>query len=289
MVQPPQKPRPMHLTERDKRILEAIHAFDGMLGAQQIKRLFFNSWRTTRERLSKLYQNGYIARPDRRQRAALPDMIYWLGEQGAEIVAGLHGLELSEFKWRKLPKWSLVEHDLAVNTFRLDVEQACAAAAGLELEEWIPQGEFWAYPDQVEYIDAQNKTARRRVRPDGFFVIRQWRAREAKGYRHRMLLEIDRATEDNPRFGREKARPGVAYLRSEAYERRFGDKSGRWLVVTTGARRLANLKRQTEIELGRDATVFYFTTFEQVAPENLLTAPIWQRGGQEAPTALFSP
>src|SRR4051812_22840109 len=125
MPQAPKTPRPMYLTGRDKHILEAIHAHDGMLGAEQIRRLFFNSWRVTRERLSKLYQNGYIARPDRRQRAALSDMIYWLSEQGAEIVAGLRGQALDEFKWRKTPRWALVEHDLAVNTFRIDVNEAC--------------------------------------------------------------------------------------------------------------------------------------------------------------------
>lgn len=279
----------MHFTERDKRILEAVHAFDGMLGAQQIRRVFFNSWRTTRERLSKLYQNGYLARPDRRQRAALPDMVYWLTEQGADIVAGLHGQDLREFKWRATPRWSLVEHDLAVNTFRLDVSQACAQTPGFELEEWIPQGEFWAYPDQIEYTDSQGKKAKRGIRPDGFCVVRRWREAEGTWYRHRMLLEIDMATEDNPRFGREKARPGVAYLRSAAYERRFGYKSGRWLVVTTGRRRMANMKRQTETDVGTDAAVFYFTTFDQITPETLLTAPIWVKGGDEQPTALFRP
>ena len=40
-------------------------------------------------------------------------------------------------------------------------------------------------------------------------------------------------TEDNPRFGEEKVLPGIAYVRSEVYAQRFGDKSGRWLVVTT--------------------------------------------------------
>jgi len=71
----------MRLTERDVYIFEAIHAFDGILGAHQIMRLrypdgkrLFKSWRTTRERLSKLYQIGYLDRPDRGQRMAESDM-----------------------------------------------------------------------------------------------------------------------------------------------------------------------------------------------------------------------
>lgn len=289
-----QKFQTMYFTERDKYILEAIHAFDGMLGARQIMRLYnpegkplFGSWRVARERLSKLYQSGYIARPDRRQRAALTDMVYWLGERGAEYVAGLHGQDLSEFKWRSNLRWSLVEHDLAVNDFRLDVTQACRAHSLLELEEWIPAGEFWAHPDEVEYKDERGKPAKRRVRPDGFFVISRWDEAAGRWYRRQLLLELDRATEDNPRFAREKVHPGVAYVRSNVYKKRFGGESGRWLVVTTGERRMSNMLRQTERAVGASAAVFYFTVFDWINPQTVLHEPIWFQGGSEQPTALF--
>ena len=45
----------------------------------------------------------------------------------------------------------------------------------------------------------------------------------------RYLLEIDRSTEDNPRFMREKVIPGKAYLKTKAYKNRFGKQTGRWL------------------------------------------------------------
>lgn len=118
------------------------------------------------------------------------------------------------------------------------------------------------------------------MRPDGCFVLRAGRVQA------RLLVEIDRGTEDNPRFARETVRPAVAYLRSDAYLRRFGSRSGRWLVVTTGARRMGNMKRQTELALGKDARLFYFTTFDRVTPETLLSAPIWHRGGDETAQAL---
>jgi hypothetical protein len=275
-------PRPMKFTERDRHILEAIHAFDGMLGAQQIMKLFFESWRTTRERLSKLYQNGYIARPDRRQRAGLPDMIYWLTEKGAEIVADLEGQELDKFKWRCEPKRTIV-HDLAVNDFRIAVIKACKMQTHLILEQWIPESEFRAYPDEVSYSDASGKILKKKIIPDGAFVVNV----SVKKYTSRLLLEIDLKTEDNPRFAREKMLPGLAYLRSKVYERRFGYKSGRWLVVTTSMRRLMNMKRQAERDLGRDAVVFHFTIFDQLKSEMLLTEPIWFQGGSDAPVSLF--
>ncbi len=277
------------LQERDVRILEAIYVFDGMMGAQQIKRMFFDTWRTARGRLSKLYKAGYLNRCDRMRRAALPDMVYFLGRRGAEFLADLNHEQYSEFRWRREPKWSMVAHDLRVNDFRLDVSEACAMNSALELEEWIPGNEFWARPDVIVYEDGNGKREKRGIRPDGYFVIQSWRAAEDKWYRSRLLLEIDMRTEDIPRFGREKVRPGIAYLRSDAYERRFGFKSGRWLVVTTGERRMQNMKRQTETAAGKDANLFYFTWFDLISPQTLLTEPIWYRGGGDDPTALFQP
>jgi hypothetical protein len=100
-------------------------------------------------------------------------------------------------------------------------------------------------------------------------------------------LELDRATEDNPRFAREKVRPGVAYLRSAAYKKRFGYQTGRWLVVTTTDRRMQNMNRQAELAVGGDARVFYFTTADRLAPGTLLTASIWTEAALTAHARCF--
>ena len=91
----------------------------------------------------------------------------------------------------------------------------------------------------------------------------------------RYLLEIDRSTEDNPRFLREKILPGKAYLISKAYKQRFGHQHGRWLVVTTSERRLNNMLDQAENAKAKG--LFYFTTYDQISPETILQAPIWRR------------
>ncbi|NLF79094.1 MAG: hypothetical protein GX573_25660 [Chloroflexi bacterium] len=274
-------PPAMHFTRRDGRILEAIHACDGMLGDYQIRRMFFTGERQCRGRLSLLFQHGYLARPDRRLRASLACMVYWLDRRGAEYVAGLSGSPVEAMGWRREPRWSQVEHDLAVNDFRLDVMEACARRPGFALEEWIPEGEFLARPDTVSVPRAERRQGKRQVRPDGFCVIRQG------AYRSRLLLELDRATEDNPRFARQKVLPGIAYLRSDAYKRRFGYGSGRWLVVTTSQRRLRNMKAQAERAAGEQARVFYFTTSDVITPETVLTAPIWFRGAGPERVGLF--
>ncbi|MBL8163272.1 MAG: replication-relaxation family protein [Anaerolineae bacterium] len=276
------QPPLMRLTERDKRILEAIHAYDGILADYQIQRLFFTGRTQMQTRTRLLYQHGYLARPDRRHRALLPSMVYWLGERGAAYVAGLDGQSIQEFTYRREPRWQQVEHDLAVNDVRIALTQACVRHPHLLLEEWLPQSEFWAHPDRVEYTDLTGKRLARRVRPDGYCVIL------SGDRRFRLLWEIDRSTEDNPRFVREKVLPGIAYIRNPAYVARFGHPSGLWLIVTTSERRLRNMKRQTEQAAGDNAHLFYFTTIEQIAADTVLSAPIWRRGGGEAPTTLLA-
>jgi len=267
----------MRLTERDRRIFEAVHTYDGMLSFPQIRRMFFTGKSQTEQRLKLLYQHGYLARPNKDQRRRLPEMIYWLDKKGAEIVASLDGTPLKEFPWRVEPRWFQVEHDLAVNDFRLDLVEACSQDTEINLKTWIPESEFWAYPDKVSYT-FQDKTIKRNMRPDGYFMLTFTKNRI------RYLLEIDRSTEDNPRFYREKILPGLAYLKSKAYEERFGHRSGRWLVVTTGDRRLKNMLSQAQ--RANTNGLFYFTSFDKINPNTLLQSPIWQRTDREEPVPL---
>ena len=265
-------PPKMSLTERDRRILEAVYAYDGILSFAQVQRLFFTGKSQAELRLKLLYQHGYLNRLDRDQRRRYTEMVYWLDKKGAELVASLDGTPFSEFTWRKEPRWFQVEHDLAVNDFRINMEQACREHPEVQLESWTAESEFWAYPDKIEYT-YQGKKMHRYMRPDGFFVL------STSEHLIRYLLEIDRSTEDNPRFLREKVLPGLAYVKSQAYGERFGHRSGRWLVVTTGERRLANMLSQAKN--GEAKGSFYFTTFSQVNPETILQAPIWRRADRD--------
>jgi hypothetical protein len=268
----------MRLTERDKRILEAVHNYDGILSFPQVRRLFFKGESQAEQRLKLLYQHGYLARLDQEQRRRLNEMIYWLDKKGAEIVASLDGTPLNEFTWRKEPRWFQVEHDLAVNDFRLNLLEACSNDPAINLETWIPENDFWAYPDTITY-PYQGKQITRKIRPDGFFIL------TTQEHRIRYLLEIDRSTEDNPRFYREKILPGLAYLKSKAYEERFGHRSGRWLVVTTGERRMANMLSQARQADAKG--LFYFSIFGKITPETILQSPIWSRPDRNEPVPLI--
>ena len=262
----------MRLTERDRHILEAIHAYDGMLGFSQIRRLFFTGKSQAEERLKLLYQNGFLNRPNRQQRLRIPEMIYWLDRNGAEMVASFLGIPLNELGWRREPRWFQVEHDLAVNDFRLDLQEACQKDPDVTLRTWMPESEFWAYPDTVTYT-YDDREVDRKIRPDGYFMLVT-----AKHYL-RYLLEIDRSTEDNPRFYREKILPGLAYVDSEEYQERFGHRGGRWLIITTSERRMSNMISQSK--RAETKGYFYFTTFDKLSPETTLHVPIWRRADRD--------
>ena len=82
--------------------------------------------------------------------------------------------------------------------------------------------------------------------------------------------------------------PGVTYIRTEAYKARFGDNSGRWLVVTTGDVRMKHLLKQTGQVLGSHAGIFLFTTFDRITAGNILTSAIWWQVGKGRPCSLFT-
>ena len=95
----------MRLTDRDRQILETIHAFDGMMSLKQIDKLFFSGLGRSqpRARMHTLTQNGYIAQPSQKTRHRVPlgETIYWLNSKGAALVAGLQGQPLRYFRWRE--------------------------------------------------------------------------------------------------------------------------------------------------------------------------------------------
>jgi hypothetical protein len=301
-------PPPMRFQERDGQILSTIHQYDGVLSRRQIKAMFWPhaSVQAMERRLSLLFHNSFLdwPDPDQRRTKPIPEPVVWLGWRGIMHVAQQICFEVQPpstgrenqlrlfdkrlrtqgIRWQREPRWSQLAHDIAVNDFRMIVEQAAKKWPSLTLEKWLPEGDFFSDMDviTIQYTNpkGENKSRRKGIRPDGFFILvdhlRQINNSSARG---RFLLEFDNGNHPLDRFGREKALPGLQYLRSEAYKNRFGFNSGRWLVVCNSKQRLQNLKFQTEKMVGKDAWIFLFTTMDQVKPDTVLNAPIWFPGG----------
>jgi hypothetical protein len=307
----------MQFQDRDARLIESIYAYDGVLAGHHIQELFWpNATKRAMEmRLLPLCENGYLSRPtpEHRQTKALPEPVYWLGWRGMLHVASAKGLTVEPpkqqnenqlrifekclrkhgIRWLREPRWSQLKHDLDVVDFRRAVEKAVANLPFLLLERWIPEGDFMSKSDFIEYkfrdADEKVRWAKKGVCPDGFFVIVDKRRQERNlPARARLLLEIDEASYDTKRFGREKGAAGLAYIVSAAYKARFGKNSGRWLVVTTGEERLKHLLKQTHQAVGEGARAFFFTTLEKMRKENVLTAPIWWQAGTKGPLRIIS-
>jgi len=306
----------MRFQERDGAILSAIYECDGVLARRHLRYMFFpdTTLRALQKRLLKLINNHYLARPTDQQwkTKPIPEPIYWLDWKGIIWVAGQNNVAVSPpantgenqmrrlakqlhdrgIRWVREPRWFQLSHDLAVVDFRLAVERAVSEVPSLSLEEWRHEDEFRSDGDTVGYQitdrDGKVKQGKKLVYPDSYFVIVD-RQRAAQGLlaRARLLLELDNATHANERFGREKVAPGLAYIKSPEYKARFGANSGRWLVVTTGERRMRNLMRQTRQVAGAGARNFLFMTFDQLKTGNILTEPVWWQVGREEPISLL--
>ena len=102
----------------------------------------------------------------------------------------------------------------------------------------------------------------------------------------RFLVEYDNSTHPLYRFGKQKALPGLNYIRSQAYKNRFGFNSGRWLVICKSEIRLKHLKSQTEYVLGKQASNFLFSIGSELNYQTVLTSPVWHLGASNSRESL---
>ncbi len=239
--------------ERDRRILVALHEHR-LLSARQIALKFFGSESRAVRRMRQLWDGGWVERHWLPVVTGSPQALYTVGPAGVKIVAEELGIDPSDVRVVRQFKTLFVEHLLTVNHVRICFENAIEQHPEAELDLWVGE------PDCHERYEAhvepagEGKSKRHATQhvfaPDGYgrFLYRD------KLYS--FFLELDRATMSNQRVV-QKARRYAEYAALGLYERRYGVKHFRVLVVTRSEARLANLKRLIEpIGEGR----FWFTT-----------------------------
>lgn len=286
------------LTLRDMEILQALWTAR-YLTAVQLQALFwresrggqFGQTKACQRRLRQLTQHGLVRRieqPVKRGEGPRP-YIYALNKGGAELLGAELGIASDEVDWKPREaesNYPFLEHLLATNDFRIALTLACERQ-GFTLETWLDEKvlkseEMREYVLLTSVAGAQQRVA---VIPDGFFVL------QAGQRRARCCVEIDRGmvtvapTAAWQRGWTQKVRAYLEYQASGAYEKRYGSKNLWVLTVTTSERRLLHLKQATE-EVGGDFR-FWFTTFAQLTPETLLTAPIWHQAGNDQRHSLL--
>lgn len=286
-------PPPMRETERFYKVLLSIWTHEGFLTLDQIHRLAFPnaSHHEARKYMAKMFQNGYVNRPDRQSRAAIGEQIYWLTEKGAEKIADQLKIPLSEVKYRRKLRRSLIAHDAQLNDIRLAIEGACELL-DIEIARWQSSEEFWRKPVEI-LMDNKKKPTRRRVMPDGFFILRfpqQINKKTGEPEVRRFLLESDMSTESHSTFTFERLHVARKFFHSPQYKQMAGGKSsGRWVIVTRSVKRLRTMKEHVEQDFGEDAQLFWFTVIDRLTPQTVLTEHIWYRGGWPEPATLLNP
>ena len=275
------QPSRMRVTERDVQVLLAVHDYR-LLRRDQIQLLLFPSRNTANERLKRLYQHGFL------ERRWLPveyghgmsQAIYLLGQLGADLVAERRGVAKSTMNWKAAHNQVgalFLEHTLMINDVRVTFTIA-AREGGYRVDKWIGETELKAVGDYVHITTSSGGTRKIAVIPDGYLALNLGHRRA------HFLLEIDRGTVSNRRW-RERIQAYLKYVESGKYAERYRTRSLRVLTVTTGQRRMANLKRTTEATGGK--ALFWFTTLEKVTPASIFRQPIWAVAGQEDIVSLI--
>jgi hypothetical protein len=274
----------MVLTERDKRVIEAVYRYR-VLTQIQITKLFFTRPNTAQRRLSLLFDHEFLSRDFLPVRGGImtSPILYSLGKQGARVLTQELGYTNIQIKSEtKRTGQEFLEHLLAVNEFRITVTLACEQF-GFPIHTWLGQHDMRANPDKVTIQNKNEGTTQQALIPDSYFVIQVPQGTENK--KAYFFLEYDRGTEPLDTL-KQKVRMYSTYIESGGYENRYGTKAVRILMVAQGKQRVRNLKKLTETI--QPSTRFWFAALPDLKPENVFTEPIWYVAGREEQVALIS-
>jgi hypothetical protein len=269
-------PPAMHLTERDKAIVEAVHRYR-LLRQDQVQALFFGSPSAAQRVLVRLYDHGFLERRFIPVYSGRSPTFYVLDRRGAELLRAERGYD--ELNWHHSSKdlsSDFLEHTLAINDVRIAVTKA-AQQPGYALLEWRSESDLKADYDRVTLRTSTGRARAVSIVPDSYFVVQTPLGRAP------FFLEVDRGTETITRF-LTKVRAYVAYYASGGYERRFGSRSLRILTVTTGAQRRDNLCQATASATHERR--FYFAQAADLRAKTIFVQPVWCVAGEPLPRAL---
>jgi len=261
----------MRLTDRDKRVIEAVYQLR-FLTRDQIKLLEFKEGSMTacQRRLSLLYHNGYLSAVHKPIPSGYGSSkrVYCLSKKGAGLIAHLYSeKEAREIKWNeKQNKVELffIEHTLAINDVRIAFLKEVLETKEYDLF-WFPESEVKSWKEKVN--DPENSGKTLPITPDAFLYL------TGNKKKANYFLEVDRATESNRRW-RDKVRGYVEYVLSGKYYEKFKSEALRIITITTTQERLNNLLKTTKSV--KHADFFLFTTFKQIKDNDVLFGKIWK-------------
>lgn len=278
----------LRLTKRDGEIIKAVYEHRAMT-TPQIEALLFPPNGEDRAygkktrcqlRLKLLYHHGYLWRdeqPTKLLTEGKKPLIYRIDKKAFEVLPALLDVEPEEIDWQPRDNQvsdPFLEHLLRTNDVRVAIEVAIKNSP-FELVRWRDDRNLKNYhaKDQVTITGPQGGTLTATIIPDSYFHLRT-----SKNLHHFLEVDLGNTVAEASVWGRRdwsrKIRVYNAYHDSGLYKARYQAENFRVLIITTSPRRQATLKKITEETGGKRR--FWFTSFDQLNPQTVLTEPIWQ-------------
>lgn len=262
------KLKPIHITDRDKRLLRTIAEY-GVVSTEHIRYLLFPSIGRARKRLRQLWQHGFLLRIDRPTRLGegTKTKLYRCTRKSTKLVVlSQSGVVTSNAK--RTISSTYAEHQLSINRSRVCLELAVKRTPGIALINWIPdRGAKFRVP--VFSGSRQQHTV---IIPDATFTL--WSGNQSFGY----FLEMDLGTTSLSRI-KTKLLGYLELFRNPAEQTAKPHPRFRVLLVVNSEARLNSIlnaigglprsERRTDILL-----LTQFDRFGYEAPEALFS-PIW--------------
>ena len=254
------------LQERDYALLKALSDYR-YLTTSQLRGMFFSKGPFVYRRLKKLADFGLTTRLQREIVGSSAELVHALALEGARYLGQRSGRPTSIFTIHRKASRALLEHELALNAFRLAFEQAVQAQDDMLIEQWDTKHKL-SIPGNKVLI------------PDAYVLLTTLRGRT------HFFVELDRGTESASRTFRAKLQSYALYYRSGSFTRENGDKVFRVLTVTVHEQAIKTLLAASKGIT--PSSIFWFTHQGQVSKEIVLTGTIWKRADRpEDDTALY--
>jgi len=264
---------------RDLEILEAVYTHR-VLSSAQIAALFFRSTKdevnsACRTRLRMLVAEGLLERheqPVTRAEGRRP-FLFMPTESGCHYIAYELGLDPTELDWKpsfNSVRWPFLAHQLAINDLYVTVRRACARL-DWALEKWID--DRFLRKSHGAPLQLPGAPEGHVVVPDAYFAVRN-----GVGL-FQFFVEIDRATMAvaptslATKSWQRRIQGYQALYDSPVLAKLYDTASIRVLTITTGPRRLLNLKESIEQVGGQRR--YWLATTTDVTPATMFTEPVW--------------
>lgn len=254
----------MRLEERDEQLLSDLLLHRAM-SRGQLQTLYFTSLVRCNARLRQLFDHRFVTRYYSPIAPFGAQAIYLIGKAALPIVARRLEMDLPETtrmaRCGHTP--TFIEHTLATVDIYIAFRQGVEERNDVEMERWLPEVQC---RHEWEIRPSAGGTWRTETfKPDGFVRL----ARKGGQY-FNFFVETDLGHTSSKQF-LGKLMTHQRYLESGLFRETYGGEGFTTLVVTTGERRMHNLRALLE-EQG--SSLFWLTTFTQLRDHDPLNA-IW--------------